>query len=97
VQRHAAPDLGEHAHGVRRGGLCEVHRGLAVEAREVGRLAGGRDQLAQHGADALAEHLARDVAEAHQPGPERVAPAGLAAHVALGDERREQAVDARGR
>ena len=97
VQRDASPDLGEHPHRVRRRDLREVGGDVAVEDREVGRLAGGGDQLGEHRTDPVAEDAARGLAQAHEAGAQGVAATGLAPDVATVDQRGEQPVDGRAR
>jgi hypothetical protein len=97
VRQDPPSDLGEHPHRVLGGHLGDVHDLVAVEQCHVRRLAGLLHQSGEAGAGPGAEQPGRGLAQADQPGAERIAPVGLLADVSAGHEGTHQAVDGRQR
>jgi len=93
VRVDAPADLGEHPHRVARRRLGDVDRHVAVDHREVRRLAEVVGEALQVGARAGAELAARRLAEPDEARAEGVPPRRRLAHVALGEQRAQQAVD----
>ena len=97
VHMGTASHLGEHPHLSFRGDLIDVDDHVSVHRRDIRRLPEFGDEFAQVGPCDGAELRAGDIAEADQPGSERIAAIGQLPDHAEVDQGVEQTVDRRQR